>query len=62
MDRLAEFFAMGGYASFVWPAYIIALVIMVGLLGVSIRDLRRNESLLETLRARRREHSFEEFD
>lgn len=54
MDGLAEFFSMGGYASYIWPAYIIAGVIMVGVLATSVRDLRRNEGTLESLRAERR--------
>ena len=28
--RLAEFIAMGGYAAFVWPAYTVALVVLIG--------------------------------
>ncbi|HJS21342.1 MAG TPA: heme exporter protein CcmD [Steroidobacteraceae bacterium] len=27
---LAEFVNMGGYAAFVWPAYAVALVVLVG--------------------------------
>jgi len=54
MGRLTEYFAMGGYAAFIWPAYLIAAVILVGLLVVSLRDLRRNESLAQTLRQQRR--------
>ena len=53
---MAEFFEMGGYAQYVWPAYGIAALIM-GALAVMI--FRRNEraraelALLEA-RARRR--------
>lgn len=54
MDALTEFFAMGGYAPYIWPAYIIAAVILVTLLGLSLRDLRRNENTLKELRAERR--------
>ena len=28
---LADYFAMGGYAAFVWPAYIVALAVLGGL-------------------------------
>lgn len=54
MGDLSEFFAMGGYAPFIWPAYLIAAIILVTLLGLSIRDLKRNENTLKTLRAERR--------
>ncbi len=62
MESLSEFFAMGGYAPYIWPAYLIAAVILVTLLGLSIRDLRRNESLLKTLRAERRGGTLDEAD
>jgi len=57
---MAEFFSMGGYAAYVWPAYGIAAVILVTMLVVSLRGLRRHEALLKTLetsRPRRRERS-----
>ena len=57
---MAEFFSMGGYAAYVWPAYGIAAVILVAMLVVSLRGLRRHEALLETLqtsRPRRRERN-----
>ena len=57
---MAEFFSMGGYAAYVWPAYGIAAVILVAMLIVSLRGLRRHEALLKTLqtsRPRRREQN-----
>ncbi|EWY42403.1 cytochrome C biogenesis protein CycX [Skermanella stibiiresistens SB22] len=57
---MAEFFSMGGYAAYVWPAYGVAAVFLVGMLIVSLRGLRRHESLLKTLEAtrpRRRERT-----
>jgi heme exporter protein D len=27
---LQEFFAMGGYAAFVWPSYAVTLLVLVG--------------------------------
>jgi heme exporter protein D len=57
---MAEFFSMGGYAAYVWPAYGIAAVILVTMLIVSLRGLRRHEALLKTLetsRPRRRERN-----
>lgn len=45
---------MGGYAAYVWPAFAIAALLMVGLFLASLRAARRNEALLEELRAKAR--------
>jgi len=37
---MSQFFAMGGYAAFVWPAYGVAAVVLIGLLVQSLRVLR----------------------
>lgn len=55
MDRVTEFFAMGGYAAFVWPAYLLATVVLVWLLVSSLRGLRRQEATLKALRGARRD-------
>ena len=60
MDSVAEFFAMGGYAPYIWPAYLISAGILVTLLGLSIRDLLRNEKTLRELRAERRGDAVDE--
>ena len=60
MDSVAEFFAMGGYAPYIWPAYLISAGILVTLLGLSIRDLLRNEKTLRELRAERRGDALDE--
>ena len=31
MATLRDFLAMGGYASFVWPAYAVAAIVLAGL-------------------------------
>ncbi|MEC9153763.1 MAG: heme exporter protein CcmD [Pseudomonadota bacterium] len=62
MDSVAEFFAMGGYAPYIWPAYLISAGILVTLLGLSIRDLNRNENTLKELRAERHGSAIEEAD
>ncbi|MCP4328949.1 MAG: heme exporter protein CcmD [Alphaproteobacteria bacterium] len=46
---MSEFFAMGGYAAYVWPAFAITAIVLVGLFLVSLRDLRKREALLERL-------------
>jgi heme exporter protein D len=41
-----SFFEMGGYAAYVWPAYIISAVALVALGLASWRALRRVERLV----------------
>ena len=50
---MAEFFAMGGYAVFVWPSFAVAAVVMVGLLVTSMHTMRVNRAQLEALEANR---------
>lgn len=40
---------MGGYAAYVWPAYGLAAIVMVGLLLTSLRSLRAREAELKLL-------------
>jgi heme exporter protein D len=44
---IGEFFAMGGYGAFVWPAYATAASVLVLLLATSLRRLRRVRRALE---------------
>ena len=63
---ISSFFAMGGYAVYIWPSYALAAVVMVGLLVVSRRGWLANEAALKTLqesrpgRRRRRRAAAEE--
>ena len=41
------FLEMGGYAAFVWPAYGVAALVLVGFALVSWRRLRAAERALE---------------
>jgi heme exporter protein D len=52
-DSVQTFLDMGGYAGFVWPAYGLAAAVLIGLLLVSLRQLRRTEADLEALGATR---------
>jgi heme exporter protein D len=54
MDRLMEFLAMGGYGGYIWPAYLIAAVVLLALLVTSLRGARGQEARLATLRQARR--------
>ena len=51
MQTVTEYFAMGGYAGFVWSAYGLSLVVLVGLLVVSRRALRAREAEVAALEA-----------
>lgn len=50
---MSEFLAMGGYAAFVWPTYGVAAAVLLGLLGLSVRNMRRREALVADLRRSR---------
>ena len=50
---MSEFFAMGGYAAFVWPAYGITTIVLCGLLGLSLKSMREREALVKSLRSSR---------
>jgi heme exporter protein D len=43
----SAFFAMGGYAAFIWPAYGATAAILIGLLVASWRGLRAREAELK---------------
>jgi heme exporter protein D len=45
---MLEWFRMGGYAAFVWPAYAIALI---GLAGILFSALRAHSRALRSLKA-----------
>ena len=48
---MSEFFHMGGYGAFIWPAYAVAAIVMVGLIIATLRNLRARESELAALEA-----------
>ena len=54
MDALQQFLAMGGYGAYIWPAYGIAVVILLALLIDSLRSARHREAQLAALRKTRR--------
>ncbi len=55
MDAIRSFLAMGGYGAYVWPCYLLAAAVMVGLLVVSLRTARRRESELDRLQRLRQD-------
>ena len=50
---MTEFFAMGGYAAYVWPAIAVAALVMAALYWQSWRVLRSREAALDALQRAR---------
>ncbi len=48
---MAAFFDMGGYAAFVWPAYGLAAIVMIGLALQSVADFRTQRKIARELDA-----------
>jgi len=46
MSGADDFWAMGGYAAFVWPAYAVTIAALVLLLVTALRALRQAERAL----------------
>jgi heme exporter protein D len=49
MDAVREFFAMGGYAVYVWPSYGLTAVVLLALLIGSWRGLRARQRQLRAI-------------
>jgi heme exporter protein D len=54
LDALSSFLDMGGRAAFVWPAYGVTLVVLVGMLLLTIHRMRARRGELERLEGSRR--------
>lgn len=54
MNTLDAFLAMGGYARFVWPAYGVAAVVLIGMAVHSAQAYRRTKRELDTAQAARK--------
>jgi heme exporter protein D len=53
MESLSSFFAMGGYAGYVWPSYSLAIAVMVAVLVASLRGVKNAERELEQIQSLR---------
>jgi heme exporter protein D len=51
MTALSDFFAMGGHAGFIWTAYGVVAVVLVGLAIASRRELRARQQEIAALEA-----------
>lgn len=60
MGSLVEYFQMGGYAMFVWPAYGLALLGLVGILWFSVSSWKAREAEFNVLKSARNEPSSNE--
>jgi heme exporter protein D len=49
MDKIAAFLAMGGYAVYVWPAFLVTALVMTGMVVTTLRTLHRREAALAEL-------------
>lgn len=47
MTDWQSFFAMGGYAAFVWPAYAASILALLAIAVMSWREMRRAERLVD---------------
>jgi heme exporter protein D len=43
---MSEYFAMGGYAAFIWPSYGVAALLLLALFLLSARRLRAAEGAM----------------
>lgn len=46
---MSEFLHMGGYGPYIWSAYGITVMVLVGLVVTTLRSLRANERALKAL-------------
>ena len=54
---MEEFFQMGGYARFIWPAYIVVALVLIGLWFSSQRFQRTSEDKLLALNSKVKSHA-----
>lgn len=54
MDAIMNVLQMGGYGGYVWPAYGLATISLVGILIATRRSLKAREREFETLKNVRR--------
>ena len=46
---MAEFFSMGGYAGFVWPAFLISIIVLAGLVINTLGNYRKQQEILSAV-------------
>lgn len=48
---MANFFAMGGYAVYVWPAYVMSALVLIGAVVMSLQAHLRARNAVKRLEA-----------
>jgi heme exporter protein D len=48
---MSDYFNMGGYAAFVWPAFALSFGVLGALLFASLKNLRASEKALDDIGA-----------
>ncbi len=48
---MADYFAMGGYAFYVWGSYILVALVMGGIFVWSVQELKTRQAALDRLKA-----------
>ncbi len=51
VEDMSEFFNMGGYAAFVWPALGFAAIVLAAMAAASVSKLRASERALQAAEA-----------
>ncbi len=55
MDLVDEFFRMGGYAAYIWPAFGVTAALLIGLFVRSRLALKTDQKTLDILQQARRD-------
>jgi heme exporter protein D len=53
MENFSEYLHMGGYATFVWPAYALGAAGLIGILWLSVKSWKAREDEFAKLKASR---------
>lgn len=54
MERFLTYLDMGGYAAWIWPAYGLATLALVGILVMTLRTLKARQQEFDELKSLRR--------
>ena len=54
VQSVSEYFEMGGHGIYIWFAYMIATLVIVGILAHTLHTMRQRERHLDLLRRERR--------
>ncbi len=46
---MTHYLAMGGYAAFVWPAYVLSVIVLAGLAAWTLQASRQTRDILRRM-------------